>query len=66
MFGVCVYSVFVLSYIQVEALRRADHSPKSPTVCKNDHEIEKEARAHGGCRASEKNSNDVIIYATIR
>jgi hypothetical protein len=26
----------------------------SPTVSKNDHETEKEARAHGGCRASEK------------
>jgi hypothetical protein len=28
---VCVYTVFVLSYIYVEALRRADHSSKSPT-----------------------------------
>jgi hypothetical protein len=35
MFDVCVrFSVFVLSCVQVEALRRADHRPTSPTVCK--------------------------------
>jgi hypothetical protein len=28
MVGVCVYSVFVLSCVQVAALRRADHSPR--------------------------------------
>jgi hypothetical protein len=38
MFGVCVrvYSVFVLSRIQVEALRLADHSSKeSCRLCTN-------------------------------
>jgi hypothetical protein len=28
--------------------------PRRPTICKNDHETEKGARAHVGCRASEK------------
>jgi hypothetical protein len=30
---VCVYSVFVLFCVQVEALRRADPRPRSPTDC---------------------------------
>jgi hypothetical protein len=29
-----VWYVFVLSFVYVEALRRADHSSKSPTDCK--------------------------------
>jgi hypothetical protein len=43
---VCVYSVFVLSCVQVAALRRADHSSKeSYRLCKKDVETEEEARA---------------------
>jgi hypothetical protein len=43
---VCVYSVFVLSFVYVAALRRADHSSKeSYRLCKKDYETEEEARA---------------------
>jgi hypothetical protein len=31
--------------------------PRSPTLCKNDHETEKLARAHGDCKASGKKKN---------
>jgi hypothetical protein len=42
----CVYSVFVLSCVQVAALRRAYHSSKdSFCLCKKDYETEEEARA---------------------
>jgi hypothetical protein len=38
---VCVYSVFVLFYVQVETLRRADHSFKeSNHLCQKDDETE--------------------------
>jgi hypothetical protein len=41
----CVYSVFVLSCVQVAALRRADHpSKESYRLCKEDYETEEEAR----------------------
>jgi hypothetical protein len=43
---VCVYSVFVLSCVQVAALRHADHSSKeSYRLCKKHYETEEEARA---------------------
>jgi hypothetical protein len=43
---VCVYSVFVLPCVKVEALRRADHSSKeSYRLYIKDHETEEEARA---------------------
>jgi hypothetical protein len=43
---VCVYSVFVLSCVQVAALRRADPSFKeSYRLCKKDYETEEEPRA---------------------
>jgi hypothetical protein len=43
---VCVYSVFVLSCVQVAAFRRADHSSKETyRLCKKDYETEEEARA---------------------
>jgi hypothetical protein len=43
---VCAYSVFVLSCVQVAALRRAAHSSKeSYRLRKKDYETEKEARA---------------------
>jgi hypothetical protein len=43
---VCVYSVFVLSCVEVAAMRRADHSSKeSYRVCKKDYETEEEATA---------------------
>jgi hypothetical protein len=49
---VCVYSVFVLSYVYVAALRRADHSSKvSYRLCKKDYGPEEEPRATMGCRA---------------
>jgi hypothetical protein len=42
----CVYSMFVLSCVNVAALRRADHSFKeSYRLCKKDYETEEEARA---------------------
>jgi hypothetical protein len=42
----CVYSVFVLSWVKVEALRRADHSSKeSYPPWKQDYDTEEEARA---------------------
>jgi hypothetical protein len=41
-----VYSVFVLSFVLVEALQRADHSSKETyRLCKNDYETEEEVRA---------------------
>jgi hypothetical protein len=43
---VCIYSVFVLSCVQVAALRRADHSSKeSYRLFKKDYETEEEAKA---------------------
>jgi hypothetical protein len=43
---VCIYSVFVLSSVQVAALRRANHSSKEfYRLCKNDYETEEDARA---------------------
>jgi hypothetical protein len=43
---VCVYSVFVLFYVQVSALRWADHSSKkSYRLCKKDYGTEEEAGA---------------------
>jgi hypothetical protein len=42
---VCVYSVFELSCVKAEALRRADHSSKEPyRPFKYDYETEEEAR----------------------
>jgi hypothetical protein len=47
--SVYVYYVFVLSYMQVVALRRADHlSEESYRSCKKDYLIEEEARATHG------------------
>jgi hypothetical protein len=37
---VYVYSVFVLSCVQVAALRRADHSSESNCLCNKDYETE--------------------------
>jgi hypothetical protein len=45
---VCVYSMFVLSCVQVAASRRADPLPKCPTDCVKDQEIEKSAKAQEG------------------
>jgi hypothetical protein len=46
---VCVYSVFVLSCMQVAALRRADHSSKeSYCLCINDYETDEETRHQQG------------------
>jgi hypothetical protein len=43
--SVCVRSVFVLSCVKVEVLRRADHSSEeSYCLCKKDYETEEEAR----------------------
>jgi hypothetical protein len=57
---VCVYSVFVLSCVYVEALRRADHSSKeSYRLCKKDYETEEEARAkQRGCRTIDERMNE--------
>jgi hypothetical protein len=44
--SVCVYSVFVLSCVQVAALRRADlPSKESCRLYKDDYETKEEARA---------------------
>jgi hypothetical protein len=50
---VCVYSVFVLSCVQVAALRQADHSSKeSYRLCKKDYESEERDQGPTrGCRA---------------
>jgi hypothetical protein len=55
----CVYTVFVLSCVQVVALRRADHSSKeSYCLWKNDYETEQEAGAQQkGCRAIDERIN---------
>jgi hypothetical protein len=43
--SVCVYSVFVLSCVQVATLRRADHSFKEfYRLCKKDYETKKKVR----------------------
>jgi hypothetical protein len=43
--SVCIYSVFVLSCVQVAALLRADPPPRSSTNCVKDEETEKAAKA---------------------
>jgi hypothetical protein len=54
---VCVYAVFVLSCVQVAALRRADHSSKeSYQLCEKDYGTEVEARAQQ--RAAEPLMNE--------
>jgi hypothetical protein len=46
---VCVYSMFILFCVQVEALQRADHSSKeSHRVCKKDYVTEEKAWALNG------------------
>jgi hypothetical protein len=53
----CVYSVFVLSFVLVAALLRADPpSKESYRLCKNDYETEEEARAQQ--RAVERLMNE--------
>jgi hypothetical protein len=42
---VCIYAVFVLSCVQVAALRRADPRARSPTDCVKDQETEEAAKA---------------------
>jgi hypothetical protein len=54
--SVCVYSLFVLFCVSVEALEQADHSSKESHRLYNDTKLKAEARAQGGCRASEKKS----------
>jgi hypothetical protein len=43
--SVCVYSVSVLSCVQVVFLRRADACPRTPTDCVKDQETEIAAKA---------------------
>jgi hypothetical protein len=44
--SVCAFILFVLFCVQVEDLRRADHSSRdSYRLCKKDYETEEEARA---------------------
>jgi hypothetical protein len=44
--SVCVYSMYVLSFVYVAALRRADHSSnESYRLCKKGCETEEETRA---------------------
>jgi hypothetical protein len=58
--SVCVYSVFVLSYVQVAALRRPDHASVEPyRLRKNDYETEEEARAQQ--RAVERLMNEIYL-----
>jgi hypothetical protein len=58
----CVYSVSVLSCVQVVALWRADHSSKeSYRPCENDYETEEEARAQQ--RAVEPLVNEWIPHS---
>jgi hypothetical protein len=57
---VCVYSVFVLSCVQVAALRLADHSSKeSYRLYKKDYETEEEARAQQRAVEPLMNKNEV-------
>jgi hypothetical protein len=51
---VCVYSVFVLSCVYVEALRRADHSSKESYRLYNDHETENQRPGPKGAVGSVK------------
>jgi hypothetical protein len=52
--SVCVYSVFVLSCVQVAVLRRADHSSKESYRLCIHYGTEKAAKAHTGCIAIEE------------
>jgi hypothetical protein len=58
---VCVYSMFVLSCVQVAALRRADPpSKESYCLCKNDYETKEEARAQQKATEPLMNENEQI------
>jgi hypothetical protein len=49
---VCVYSLFVLTCVQVAALRRTDHSSKeSYRLCKKDYATEEETGPNKSYRA---------------
>jgi hypothetical protein len=50
----CVYSVFVLSYVQVAALRRTHHSSKESYLLCIDYGTEKAPKARKGCGAIEE------------
>jgi hypothetical protein len=59
--SVCVYSVFLLFCVYVAALRRADHSLKSSTVCvKMIMKLKKRPGATNGCRAVDEWKNELI------
>jgi hypothetical protein len=58
----CLFCVCIVLYLGSRPCDELITRPSSPTVCKNDHETEKLARAHGGCRASEK----IYIYMMFR
>jgi hypothetical protein len=56
--SVCVYSVFVLSYVQVAALRRPDPPSKEPyRLCKK---IRKLKSGQKGCRVIDRQTDREI------
>jgi hypothetical protein len=57
---VCVYSMFVLSYVQIVVLPRADLSTMRSTECTKDHETEKAAKTQQ--RAVEPHVHRYKVY----
>jgi hypothetical protein len=59
--SLCVYSVFMLSCVQVAALRWADPRPRSPADCVKDQETEKQPMSNKGREGVREGGRDEYL-----